>query len=187
MPSQIRTSDSHPIGVDWLPVERLGRVGLTFAPGKRSQSKWGSHRWERDLELDLDRLVRHHGARVLVCLLEDHELARYGIPGLIEAARAHDLEVLRLPIPDGGVLPGLEPVRELVEQITVRVDAGQPVVVHCAGGLGRTGTVAGCWLVAQGVSADEAIDTLHRVRSRNCPETRQQERFVGRYEELLRG
>lgn len=185
MNTEIRTSLSHPIEVSWLPGELPGRVGLTFAPGKRSNSKWGRYRWERDLEQDLVRLVEHHRVDVLVCLLEDHELARYGIPDLLSEARAHGLFVLRLPILDGGVLPDLKPVQKVVKQMTSHLDAGQNVVVHCAGGLGRTGTVAGCWLVSQGMSAIEAIDTLHRVRSRNCPETTEQEKFIAVFAERL--
>ncbi|MBP1688921.1 MAG: hypothetical protein H6Q33_5064, partial [Deltaproteobacteria bacterium] len=53
MPHQLRTSSSHPIYVDFLPLPALcGRVGLTLAPGKRDGSKW-----DRSLAQDLDWLV----------------------------------------------------------------------------------------------------------------------------------
>jgi len=175
--SVIRTSASHPIRVDFLPTHLPGKVGLTFAPGKHSTSK-GGLRWERDLDEDLDRLVEHFGVQVLVCLLQESELEWLKIPGLIDAARDRGMEVLRLPIPDGGVLPDARPVVALVERIERRAAAGQTVAIHCAGGLGRAGTVGGCFLVHQGMSGREAVETLHRVRSRYCPETRDQERFI---------
>jgi len=178
--SPTRTSVTHPIGISWLPGESAGKVGLTFAPGKHSHSKRG-HSWERDLDADLDRLAEHHGVDALVCLLEDHELVRLCIPQLLEQAEARGLQIHRLPIPDGGVLPEPGPVKELVGTITSAASQGQTVVVHCAGGLGRTGTVAGCYLVEQGLSPRQAIEVLHRVRSRNCPENRSQERFIERY------
>ena len=187
--SDVRTSESSPIGVNWLPGDLLagltGKVGLTFAPGKHAYSKSGA-RWERDLPSDLDRLVNHHQAAVLVCLLEDHELDHLKIPNLVREAESRGLDVFRLPIPDGGVLPSLGPVKELIDQITLVARSGKNVVVHCAGGLGRTGTIAGCMLVEHGSTAAEAIETLHRVRSRNCPETSGQERFIAEYEQKAR-
>ena len=182
--SRVRTSQTHPIRVNFLPSSLEGKVGLTFAPGKHSTSKGGA-RWERDLAVDLDRLVQEFGVDVLVCLLEDHELGRLQILGLVREAEARGIAVVRLPIPDAGVLPNQQPVRELVESMTAAVATGKTVVIHCAGGLGRTGTVAGCFMVQHGMTAEEAIEALHRVRSRNSPETRGQEAFIAQYERDL--
>lgn len=56
-----RTSASHPIRVDWLPTPWLGRVGLTFAPGKiQRDAATGS--WERDLKADIERLRSEYSA-----------------------------------------------------------------------------------------------------------------------------
>jgi protein-tyrosine phosphatase len=170
--------------VDWLPsLDLPGRVGLTFAPGKQSLSKYLGGSWARDLELDLGRLVDELEVEVLVCLLEEHELGRLRIPDLILRAEARGLEVWRLPIPDGGVLPDAGPVRALVGRIDRAVAAGRRVAIHCAGGLGRTGTVAGCWLRRRGLGPDEALETLQRVRSPDCPETDAQRDFIRRFEE----
>ena len=179
--SDLRTSATHPIRVDFLPTPGLpGRVGMTFAPGKRSFSKYGRP-WHRDLAGDLDRLVDHHGIHVLACLLEDHELTRLQIPALVTEAQARGLTVHRLPIPDGGVLPSTSSVRTLVTAIANHARAGRSVAIHCAGGLGRAGTVAGCLHVDQGMTPAQALATLHEVRSPNSPETPQQEAFVARF------
>jgi len=177
-----RTSTTHPLRVDWLPDLGLpGRVGLTFAPGKRSVSRYLGGAWARDLEADLARLVEVERVAVLVCLLEDHELARLAIPELVPRAEARGLEVWRLPIPDGGVLPDPAPVRQLVLRIDRAAAAGRRVAVHCAGGLGRTGTVAGCWLRLRGLGPEEALATLREVRSPDCPETEAQRELIRRF------
>ena len=159
---------------------RARQVGLTFAPGKHAWSKEGP-RWERDLAQDLDRLRHHHAATHLVCLLQDAELSSLLIPTLIEDAEKIGLKVRRLPIPDGGVLPDPQPVRDLVQFIRREQAAEGHLVIHCAGGLGRAGTVAGCLLVESGLSAQEALATLQRVRALNCPETQAQRNFISLY------
>lgn len=177
MGHEVRTSITHPLRIDWLPSEGAGRVGMTFAPGRKAWARAG-YRWERDLDADLGVIVAEGGA-TLVSLLTDGELAPSGIPDLYERARAHGLEVLRLPIPDVDVPRELAAVHRLVEQIHERVARGQGVVIHCAGGLGRTGTIAGCYLVRCGMSPDDALRMLVRVRqSDECPQTAAQRAFI---------
>jgi protein-tyrosine phosphatase len=179
----VRTSKSHPLYVDWL--DPPARVGMTLAPGVRDISTFG-FRWERDLDADIDAIC-NSGATALVCLLEDSELSRYGILELLPKARARGLEVLRLAIPDAGVPLGFAEVDELLDAMEAHEATGGRLVVHCRGGLGRTGTIAGCYLVRKGVSYDETLAMLRRVRkSDKCPETTTQRSFIARYADHVR-
>lgn len=181
----VRTSVTDPIDVAWLLDELPGKIGITFAPGKHGGSKSGA-RWQRDLAMDLDLLVGRHGMGVQVCLLEDEELVRLKISNLVEEAERRGVTVLRLPIPDGGVLPSGEPVEQVVEQILAAASAGKSVVIHCMGGLGRAGTIGGCALVAWGMPAEDALARLRERRGRNCPETEGQRAFIRAFEAIAR-
>jgi protein-tyrosine phosphatase len=64
-----------------------------------------------------------------------------------------------------------------------KLDAGEGVIVHCAGGTGRTGTVLGAVLKRQGVPDADVLDFLKRVnqlRGKNWPEAEWQWQVVQR-------
>jgi protein-tyrosine phosphatase len=87
-------------------------------------------------------------------------------------------------------IPTVEVLRTILSHIEAEVTAGRPVYVHCLGGVGRTGTVAGCLLVENGASGDEALamvsslfetmspEKVHRHRHDGSPQTEQQRQFV---------
>ena len=96
--------------------------------------------------------------------------------------RRLDLRRVNLPIPDGGVA-GDHVYDEILATIDEHRSRGG-VYVHCWGGVGRTGTVAGCLLVAAGHSPDTVLGALDALRSttrkghRDCPENATQRRLI---------
>jgi protein-tyrosine phosphatase len=73
---------------------------------------------------------------------------------------------------------------KILNTIQEEIAAGRPVYVHCWGGVGRTGTVIGCWLVEQGLSGAAAIDRIAELRkntpdgSKRSPQTDEQCRYI---------
>ena len=97
----------------------------------------------------------------------------------------------RHAITDFGI-PGLDALRATLADIESSVSAGGLVYLHCRAGIGRTGTVAACWLVNQGLGGDEALGLLMRkwqaVHKRglapHTPETEGQRQFVRQWAAL---
>lgn len=161
--------------VDWLPVPWAGKVGLTFAPGKW-QPNAATGAWDRDLAADVSRLSNHYSAEHLACLLEDHELTELRIVGIAQVCEAAGIAFHRHPIADGGIPPDVPQFQRLVASIVQWSEAGENVVIHCKGGLGRAGTVGGCVLRAAGFGGDEALEALREARARVARRRRPSER-----------
>ncbi len=158
--------------VDWLESgPGPGKVGLTLLPGRRDLG--------RNLERDLAVLQDEQVARV-VCLVPSDELESYGAGDLLQQYAARGLRVHHSPMMDQG-LSSLEEMRATVRFIHEGVVAGENVVVHCVGGLGRSGMTAACWLVAEGLPAAAAIAEVRRTRSPRAVETDEQAEFVASY------
>ena len=62
--------------------------------------------------------------------------------------------------------PSPEQMERGVEAILEALEAGEEAAVHCGGGLGRTGTVLACYLLAssEGLGAEEAIRRVRELR-----------------------
>ena len=75
-------------------------------------------------------------------------------------------------------------IYEAAHAVVSKLQVGEGVVVHCAGGTGRTGTVIGCVLRVLGVAAVQVItylDHLHQTRGRSgWPESAWQSQVVQR-------
>ena len=127
------------------------------------------------------------GVTFFVDLTEDGELRPYA-PALSEEAKAIGLTIThrRFAVRDGSV-PSLELMRNILDTIASATSEGHVVYFHCYGGIGRTGTVACCWLVEQGLTAKEALSHLSILR-KDCPDGRirspendTQKRFVEKW------
>jgi len=148
-----------------LPAPVAGALWLTGLP---------------DNELRLRRYLAEiaaKGVTWLVILTEDHEI-RDLAPGYARflSSGGFSFSVMRLPIRDFGVPPSVPAFRLAVQRIAKALQRGERIVMHCRGGIGRTGLVAEAVLIELGVPP-EASPGLVAVAGSRC-ETAQQVAFL---------
>ena len=177
--------------VDWIPARDFadglpGRVGMTVLPGKHGPSvRYPGRVYRGDLDHDLSAL-RAAGIARLVLLVDDAELERWGDPRIVERGAAAGLAVDRHPMPDGGTPADTRAMGAILASVTTARVAGD-VAVACMGGVGRSGLVVACALVAAGWDPQAAIERVREVRHPTAVETPAQEDFVRKFHLELRG
>ncbi|WP_129673630.1 dual specificity protein phosphatase family protein [Candidatus Chloroploca sp. Khr17] len=95
----------------------------------------------------------------------------------------------RMSIEDGSIPQSRDEMEAILNYLDGEIAAGQTVYLHCWGGIGRTGTVVGCWLVRRGMRGEDALATLarhwqgvaKRIYHPHSPETQQQRDYILRW------
>ncbi len=184
----VRTSQTHPLKIGTLTLSNTSaRIGVTFCPGKRQRNAMTGI-WERDLDTDL-AAIREWGAAHLLTLLEAHEFAELGVEGLDERAEAagltwHHAPLVDTDVPDEAFEAQWE---SLGEALHAALDRGESLVVHCKGGIGRAGLIAGRLLIERG-EAKDAGESIRKVRAArpDAIENVRQEDYLAQLEQAQR-
>jgi atypical dual specificity phosphatase len=96
-----------------------------------------------------------------------------------------NLDYLHLNVEDYGA-PSIEVLDKAVEYIDSRIRSSKPVLVHCAAGKGRTGTVLAAYMVKkENLSAKKAIEKIRVIRPGSV-QSLTQETVLSLYEKYLK-
>jgi hypothetical protein len=131
------------------------------APGRLLAGEYPGQ-YDEDLTRRRLNALIEAGFDTFIDLTRPHETIPYaGI--LQEEARVYNVSAThrRFPIADFG-LPTPELMNDILAAIEAILKAGHKIYLHCWGGIGRTGTTVGCYLVRQGKTGDEALDQLSK-------------------------
>jgi len=119
----------------------------------------------RSLRLALESL-KDHGISVIVSLTKSRLE-----PALVEE---FGFEYHHLPLEDF-TAPNYEMILRFIGIVNNARNTGESTVVHCMAGLGRSGTMAACYLVSIGYSSREALDKIRELRPGSVETVEQEE------------
>jgi protein-tyrosine phosphatase len=154
-----------------LPSGIAGELWLGPMPGRL-----------RPWSEDLDRL-RKRQISLVVSLTPAAEVEAKAPDYADALASGIGIDVARFAIADFGVPDDEDGLLTVVERAAGSLTAGARVFVHCAAGIGRTGTVATCILLALGMRQADAARLVAAAGS--GPETEGQRDLVGRVAESM--
>lgn len=131
-------------------------------------------------------VLKSKGIAAVISLIEADEvstISRKIIP-YAAAMKVEGIEVFNFPIPDFSI-PTVAQMQQILAQIDYLMGQGKRVYVHCRGGIGRTGTVVGCWLIQKGLASPEDVfkqiqwlKSASALAAHVSPETEEQRAFI---------
>ena len=126
------------------------------------------------------------GVTCFVDLTEPRELPSYEALLPFATPDGRRVEYLREPLPDHGVPETREVMARVIALLNDALAAGHLVYLHCRAGVGRSATVAGCWLASRSDRTGDPLEELQRRWQQNAksrvwpevPETPEQVEYV---------
>lgn len=163
--------------IDTIDVLGAGLIGMCCCPGRLEPAPHGGYQ-PRNLEDDLTVLTDWSPGTV-ISLIEEREFDLLGVSGLTKRFQSLPLEWHHCPITDlgapGGAFESL--FAQLEIRLLVDLSKGGRVLLHCAAGLGRAGTIAARLLIHAGEAPAQAIARVRAARY-GAIESAQQERYL---------
>jgi len=133
-------------------------------PGRFLAGEYPSGREAPDSDAGRARIARlvAAGINCIVDLTEEGERPPY------DQLLPRSVAYLRRAIADTLVPRHPALMRGIQDDIASALERGRQVYVHCRAGIGRTGTVVGCFLVEQGLDGEAALLELNRLWTLQC-------------------
>ena len=144
-----------PTNFGWLINNKLAGSGM---PTSVAELEW----------------VRKQGVKSIITMTENS----------LPESWIKDINYLHVPTEDLSA-PDMDKIDQTVDFIQERIKNDEPIMVHCAAGIGRTGTILACYLIKyHNLSAKNAIEKVRNERPGSI-QSESQEIAVGLYHKFI--
>ncbi len=131
---------------------------------------------------------RRTGVDSVLSLLTEEEEADLDLENEAATVQQKGMKFRSFPIEDRQVPSSPSELARTIEDIIEGdLKEGKNVVIHCRQGVGRSGLVGACLMIATGLDAKTAIDRLSAGRGVPIPETAEQRHWIDYYAGSLAG
>jgi protein-tyrosine phosphatase len=172
----VRTSKTDPLRIGFTKSGKSGYIGITLCPGKKQENPLYGPTWVRDLDIDLEAIKNYETPNrrpisTIVTLIvdgqyQDNEFVELKVENLKEKVEEYGFKWIWMPYPDG-CLPPSDFIENWSKEKTSLLDslvAGENVLIHCKGGLGRAAVVCAMLLFETGVTIEDAMKRVRDAR-----------------------
>ena len=123
---------------------------------------------------------------------EFHWIVNQGVKSIVTMTEnslpdewVQSIDYLHVPTPDL-TAPDMDRIESTVDFINEQINKGQPVMVHCAAGMGRAGTILACYFVKyKKLTAEKAIEKIRNDRPGSI-QSEVQELAIGFFEKHIK-
>jgi atypical dual specificity phosphatase len=144
-----------PTNFGWLINNKLAGSGM---PTSVAELEW----------------VRKQGVKSIVTMTENP----------LPESWIKDIHYLHVPTDDLSA-PDMDKIDQTVDFIQEQIKNDEPIMVHCAAGIGRTGTMLACYLIKyHNLSAKNAIEKVRKERPGSI-QSESQEIAIGLYHKFV--
>ena len=144
-----------PTNFSWLINDKLAGSGM---PTSSSEIDW----------------VLKQGVKSIITMTEDP----------LPESWIRDVKYLHVPTEDLSA-PDMDKIDQAIDFIHEQIQNNKSVMVHCAAGIGRTGTILACYLVKyHKLSATDAIEKVRKERPGSI-QSESQELAIGLYSKFV--
>ena len=161
--------------VYWVPGPWSGKLAVSPRPRGGDWLEDAILAWKRE------------GIDEVLSLLTPDEEKDLDLNKEADVAKRQGMTFRSFPIPDRQVPASRPALAQTLEEMGEDLASGKNVLIHCRQGIGRTGLVAACLLVSQGLDTLTAIERVSSARGLPVPETEEQRRWIDRYATAMAG
>ena len=155
--------------IDYPDNNSFGKIALTILPGRKDRNRNSND----DIKTIINKNIKY-----VLCLITEVEFEQYGTQALKKLYKDNGINPYYYPILDQHA-PDKKSIHLVLDWMHSLLINKNDIVIHCVGGLGRSGTIAACYFIKYyNLSPEQSIELVRRFRSERAIETKEQEEFI---------